>query len=133
MAQTRPLLGVGPDNFRRLYGPYAGVEAWNQNIYSNNLYLEWFATTGLLGLLAFLWFAWRLGRAVWRGAWGERSGSDAVWQAALAAGLLAWFSHGLLDYFYAFTPTYVACWLIVALALRTSEFQARAGTHHQLH
>jgi len=35
----------------------------------------------------------------------------------LVASLTAWFVHGLFDYFYEFTPTYVAFWFIAALAV----------------
>jgi O-antigen ligase len=44
--------GVGPDNFRRLYGRYAGRTFWDERVSANNLALETGATTGLLGVLA---------------------------------------------------------------------------------
>jgi hypothetical protein len=38
----------------------------------------------------------------------------------LLASLVAWYVHGLFDYFYEFTPTYVAFWLIAGLAVATA-------------
>jgi hypothetical protein len=55
LIQTRPLLGVGPDNFRHLYGAQLGLETWDERVQANNLYLEVLADVGLLGLAAFLW------------------------------------------------------------------------------
>ncbi|MBV9544447.1 MAG: hypothetical protein JOY61_08710 [Chloroflexi bacterium] len=34
-----PLLGVGPDNFRHVYGSALGLDAWDQRVDANNLYL----------------------------------------------------------------------------------------------
>ena len=55
LIQTRPLLGVGPDNFRHLYGAELGLETWDERVQANNLYLEVLADVGLFGLAAFLW------------------------------------------------------------------------------
>ncbi len=55
LIQTQPLLGVGPDNFRHLYGAQLGLETWDERVQANNLYLEVLADVGLLGLAAFLW------------------------------------------------------------------------------
>jgi hypothetical protein len=124
IALTHPLLGVGPDNFRRQFGPYVGLARWDTNIHANNLYLEWLADGGVLGLTAFLWLVWRLlwaaGGQVQRV---DRSESRGIWQLALTASLLTWFVHGLFDYFYEFTPTYVAFWLVAGLALRVNNYQ----------
>lgn len=119
MAAARPLLGVGPDNFRLVYGFYAGLKTWDPNIHANNLYLEWLAGTGGLGLLVFLWLN---GLILWRSWQGlrpqpGRSHQAVIWRLAVFAGLMAWFVHGLLDSFYEFTPTYTAFWLLAALGL----------------
>jgi hypothetical protein len=49
--RERPLLGVGPDNFRRLYGRVLGRPS-DERTYANNALLEAAATTGLLGAAA---------------------------------------------------------------------------------
>jgi len=120
-----PFLGVGPDNFRWQYGAYAGVNAWDSGIHANNQYIEWLADTGLVGLLLFLWFSWRLAKVgVTRldpttidPVPAGRPEMEQVWllTLGLVAALVAWYVHGFFDYFYEFTPTYVAFWLLVAL------------------
>ncbi|HEX6739837.1 MAG TPA: O-antigen ligase family protein [Vicinamibacteria bacterium] len=88
--RDHPLLGAGPDNFRRLYGERLGRPA-DPRTYANNTLLEAGATTGLLGALALLaTLAVVLVRA---------ARTDAA-LFALAAVIAA---HGLVDYVLAFT------------------------------
>src|SRR5262249_28731559 len=49
MWRAHPVLGVGPDRFRHLYGPWAGRPWWDDRVYANSLVLELAATTGTLG------------------------------------------------------------------------------------
>ncbi len=127
MLRNRPLLGVGPDNFRWVYGDFAGLTTWDTGGHANSLYFEWLADTGLTGLCLYLWLAWRLLHASLSGLLQRHAGSlhppaqFAVWRLALAASLLTWFLHGLLDYFYEPLPTNLAFWLIVSLALASTE------------
>lgn len=115
MAVDRPILGVGPDNFRWQYGAYAGLEEWDTGIHANNLYLEWLAGTGIVGLLAFLWFSWRLARLALAHQSDQAGETTWLLTLGLVAGLLTWYVHGVFDFFYEFTPTYVAFWLLVGL------------------
>ncbi len=107
IGRERPLLGVGPDNFRWLYGRYAGQSYWDTRVFANNTPLEVFATTGALGVATLL--------ATWLGAFtgAARSlrlstdagtGETAVALFALLAGLAA---HGAVDYLLAFTGHYL--------------------------
>ncbi len=127
MLRNRPLLGVGPDNFRWVYGDFAGLTTWDTGGHANSLYFEWLADTGLTGLCLYLWLAWRLLHASLSGLFQGHAGSlhppaqFAVWRLALAASLLTWFLHGLLDYFYEPLPTNLAFWLVVSLALASTE------------
>ncbi len=50
---AHPLLGVGPDNFRHYYGEELGLEAWDERVQANNVYLEVLTDVGVLGLAAF--------------------------------------------------------------------------------
>ena len=112
MVRDHPLLGVGPDNFRLLYGEYAGVVGADPRIHSNNMYLEILAGAGVIGGLAFFWLAWRAlicftaaaRRAV------EPLGAMGAGVAAAGAAIAL---HRTLDSFLSFTPTYV----MIALAL----------------
>ncbi len=100
ITMDRPILGVGADNYRLLYGQYLGYEAWDQNIRSNSLYFELLATTGLLGLVAFLAVPFS---ARYR------------WQPA-GLGVLVFFVHGLVDVFLMTTPIYFGFWMLLGLA-----------------
>lgn len=100
-----PLLGVGPDNFRFLYGTVLDLEVADLTYHTHNLYLEFFVGSGLLGGVVFLWLAWRLASHAagllirrprdWRVTMGP----------ALAVGAIL--MHGFVDYFLQFTPTYL--------------------------
>jgi len=120
-----PLLGVGPDNFRRLYpdvlepGP-GGRRFQDDRLHANNLYFETLADLGIIGLAALGLVMFALARAVRVGVGHADGGGDTTAAAALLG--LAWgigaatfFVHGLLDYFLEFTPTYALFWLLAGL------------------
>lgn len=117
MIASRPLLGVGPDNFRLLYGAQAKIGRPDPRVHTNNMYLELFVGAGILGGLLFLWLLWRaalpLARAL-RAADGRHYVASLGAAAALAAVLI----HGLVDSFLTFTPTYVLIWITLGLAVR---------------
>jgi O-antigen ligase len=128
MARNRPLLGVGPDNFRWVYGDFAGLTTWDTGGHANSLYFEWLADTGVPGLLLYLWLTWRLVRTSFTGLRARPAVTPLVlWRVALAAGLLAWFLHGLLDYFYEPLPTNLAFWLVAGLALASHSAWRNSG------
>jgi hypothetical protein len=117
MFLDHPVLGVGPDGFRNLYGRYAGVNEWNHNIYTNSLYIEMFTNLGLVGGLAFLGlvlvalrrFAGNL----------RRIPSGPVWLLGLgaSAACAAFFIHGFVDYFLFATPIYILFWALLGVAV----------------
>ena len=92
MVVAHPLFGVGPDNFRLSYGPYAGLKTADPRLHSNNMYLEMLAGSGLIGGVAFLWLLWRAA-AVFL--------SSAVLEPGIAAAGLAIAIHGVVDSFLA--------------------------------
>src|SRR5262249_35539576 len=125
MFLKHPIVGVGPDGFRNLYGEYAGVSQWNKNIYTNNTYLEMFTDLGLLGGVAFLWLACL---AIWKAAQNVlRAPVGPLWVVGLGAcaALIAFFAHGVLDYFLFATPIYVAFWFTMAVAINWPAAQER--------
>ena len=121
-----PVFGIGPDNFRHLYGPYLNLTLFNTAIHTNNWYIETLTNTGLLGAIALLVFMVVLARTMlrpvrWRtnpnpvqnlSAPPDRS---ALLLAGCGVALFTFFTHGLLDYFFEFTPTYGLFWLLVGL------------------
>ena len=97
MALQHPILGVGPDNFRLLYGRRFGVSRWDENVRSNSLYLELFSGSGLAGLAAFGVMMAALRRS-------------AV-TPARAVGIFL--IHGLVDVFLMTTPIYFGFWILL--------------------
>lgn len=117
MFKDHPITGVGPDGFRNLYGEYAGVTQWNKNIYTNNTYIEMFTNLGILGGLAFLWLA---GFALYQSARNIlRAPVGPMWVIGLGAtaAVLAFFVHGMVDYFLFATPLYLLFWFMMSVAV----------------
>ena len=115
MWRDHPWTGVGGDNFRRLYGPYAGHSFWDQRVTANNLYLEAAATTGLLGLGALLATLAFTVRCAWR-ALGRGDGPARAEAATLLALTAAVALHGAVDYVLGFTGPYLLLGFVVGSA-----------------
>jgi O-antigen ligase len=124
MFVAHPVTGVGPDGFRNLYGEYAGVTQWNKNIYTNNTYIEMFTNLGTLGGLAFLWLG---GLALWTAFRALlRSPRGPLWLLGLGAtaSLVAFFVHGVADYFLFSTPLYMVFWFMLSVSGRWSALES---------
>ena len=121
MLAAHPLLGIGPDNFRLLYGAYAGIAGADVRVHSNNMYLEVLVGCGLVGAVPLAWLLWRIARNVAANA--RTAANEAAMAPAIgiAAAIIAIAVHGLVDSFVAFTPTYV----LIALTLGLSQAAAR--------
>lgn len=127
MVSERPLLGVGPGTYRLRYGAYLGLSSWDERAFANNLYFELAATTGIVGLLAFLFVAGAalvpLTRALsgrWRPPDAALAGlSERQWLGlgAILAAAIAFLAHGLFDYFFAFNPINGLWWATLGIAL----------------
>lgn len=116
MFASRPLMGVGPDNFRLRYGEFASVKNADPRVHSNNMYLEILAGGGLLGGATFLFLICRSGKAFVSAALGEEPERAALGAAIAAAGA-AIALHGLVDSFLSFTATYSAIAIVLGLAV----------------
>lgn len=112
----RPLLGVGPDNFRRKYGSYLGIQHSDDRIYANSLYLEMLATVGLMGTLAFAAVLIVLALQIKKAWLGAKNGTDRLLLAGIGMGLATYCIHGAVDYFLPFTPTYGLFWILAGMA-----------------
>jgi hypothetical protein len=127
MIVAHPLLGVGPDNFRLLYGEYSGLAYADPRLHTNNMYIEMLAGGGLTGGFAFLWLMWRTADrlvAAIRLAVHHWSACGAGVAAAGIAVLL----HGTVDSFLSFTPTYVLISMTLGFAVASTCGPARAAT-----
>ncbi len=119
MFLDRPLLGVGPDNFRLLYGRYGNLPDWDWSYHAHSMYLETLAAGGLLGAAAFLWLlvCWIRLSALTLSAARRR----AEWLSTGAAGAsMAILLHGFLDHFWSFTPIYLTIWTAIAVTASLS-------------
>jgi hypothetical protein len=117
MLAERPLTGVGPDNFRFRYGPYAGVARPDPRLHSNNMYLEILAGAGLVGGLAWVGLLWPIGRRLFAATCASADAGLAL-RLGIGAALIVTLAHGLVDSFFTFTPTSVAIWTAIGLAAR---------------
>jgi hypothetical protein len=115
MAKDHPVVGVGPDNFRLAYGPYAGIERWDRRVHANNMYLEILTGAGIVGLLALLWLLVSTGWQLWRRL-EHAHGADHIAGAVMLALWLVVAGHGLVDSFLSFTTTYVTLAMAAGLA-----------------
>lgn len=123
MAADHPVLGVGPDNFRQVWGIYAGKGHGDSRVHANNLYLEVLTGAGGVGLVMLLWLIVATGRALfWRWRW--LRAADATFAAVCCAVCLAIVGHGLVDTFLSFTTTYVMFAVAAGLA-----FSEHANAH----
>lgn len=124
ITREHPLLGIGPDNFRRTYGRHLGLTAWDTRVHANNTYIEVLVGMGIAGLAALIWLA----VAALRAAPSLLATADATLPlaAASAAACLAIAVHALVDSFLTFTPTYVA--FAIAAGLLFSTLRAPGAT-----
>ena len=94
------------------------LPAGDERIHANSLYFETLADMGLVGTMALSWMMLSIGRVAWR-AWRTPLEADArgagASGAAWAVAVGTFFVHGLLDWFFEFTPTYGLFWLLLAL------------------
>lgn len=112
MLREHPWLGVGPDNFRLLYGRYGAMVSADPRVHSNNTYIEIAAGMGLVGVAALAWLLARAAGAV------ARCCSAGGIELGVAAACLAIAVHGLADSFLSFTGTYIV--MAVALGLASA-------------
>jgi O-antigen ligase len=122
--RQHPALGVGPDNFRHIYGNYLGLPTWDDRVHANNLYLELMADFGVLGAGAFAVLVAIPVLGLVRGLRSELSPANALLIAGLAASVLAYFLHGGLDSFLEFTPVYLLFWIILGMSAAASKLDA---------
>jgi O-antigen ligase len=117
MWRERPLLGIGPDNFRHTYGRHLGPAAWDARVHTNNSYVEVLVSMGAAGAIA---LGWLMVRAV-SSARTIVARADAATLSLTAAALAACLAiavHALVDSFLTFTPTYVVFAIAAGLLFR---------------
>lgn len=112
MWSANPFFGVGPDNYRWTYGTLAGKATFDTRVFSNNMFLEFAATLGTLGLAA---FCAAVGFAIVNGCRYARDSRATLMALSI---LVAMMIHGLADYVLAFTGHYLVFGLAMGAASR---------------
>lgn len=128
MVRDHPLLGIGPDNFQHYYAPtrkqdrwqkecapglgYVGTNAQGEPCLSHphNELLDFWLSTGIAGLIAFLW----LEVVFWKDAAAGPALRDPLVLGASAA-MVASLIHGLVDNSYFLPDLAVLFWMLCAL------------------
>lgn len=104
MWREHPWLGIGPDNFRHVYGRALGLAAWDTRVHTNNSYVEVLTGMGIIGAAALVWLIATAGASISR-TFSLKDAALPIVAASLAA-CLAIAAHALVDSFLTFTPTY---------------------------
>ena len=117
IAQEHPLLGIGPDNFRLVYGRPLGLAAFDRRVHANNTYLEILVGMGAIGVAALVWLVVAASRSAIAMVRRADAGAMPLLAAAVAA-CLAIAAHGVVDSFMTFTSTYVVFALATGMLYR---------------
>ena len=117
--RQHPLLGIGPDQFRRHYASFLPDSAsYDPKLHANSLYFELLASTGVLGLLSFLlWTGWLAARLLRRAL----SPASSIWAATGFSLLVTFLLHGMLDYMLEPYAVMGSLWIGLALCFAASE------------
>jgi O-antigen ligase len=134
MIRDHPVLGIGPDNFghyyaprkrQQLYSPCRGLGYLDEKDASDEPclshphqeVLDFWLSTGILGLVAAVWLQVVFWRQVFR-AWSSSLTSQTrVLLLGASAAMLASLLHGLVDNSYFLMDLSVLFWMLCALAL----------------
>jgi hypothetical protein len=114
MLLSRPLLGIGPDNFRLRKWEFMDAPGGDTTILANSLYLEILSGSGVLGFGTFLWLLWEFYRPIAFKA-KTTSPSAAIGAYFGVAYLAGFLSHGFVDYFLKFTPVFLLFWVLLGM------------------
>jgi hypothetical protein len=120
MWRERPVLGVGPDGFRQLYGGYLGPRTLDARVNANSLYVETLADLGLVGAIALSLVFIALAREASRGC-RKLSGAGRGLVLGSTAALLAFALHGVVDSVSAFTSLHGLFWIHAGLLAGKAE------------
>jgi hypothetical protein len=126
----RPIVGIGPDNYRLRYGEAAGLSTFDRRVHANNMYLEILVGAGIVGAAAFAWLCRAIAielAAALRASAGTTLEPAA---AAIAAAVVAIALHGLVDSFLSFTATYTL--FAVTLALVSASLALHRTHAHRI-
>jgi O-antigen ligase len=118
------LLGIGLGNYEQAMGPY--WQNLTHVIYPHNIVLNFWATTGLLGLVAFGWLAVRAFILGWRG-WRQQKTAWRPFHLGVMLALVAMVVHGLVDVPFFKNDLSLEFWALLGI-LWAADRWSRAGS-----
>lgn len=102
LVSLNPLFGLGPATYYN-YTPLFSILGFSVRFNSHNNYVDIAAQIGILGLIAFLWFAWKLFWQLWNHKEIVPEGFPRAHMYAAIGGLIATLAAGMLgDWFIPF-------------------------------
>jgi hypothetical protein len=134
MIAAHPWLGVGPDNFRLLYGSYAGLPGADPRTHTNNMYLEILVGGGVFAFAAFVLFAAKASMLFAVGIGRAHRCPAALRPLAIgiAAAGIAIALHALVDSFLSFAPTYILFALTLGFAAAVARGMETPADAHRV-
>ena len=126
MLAEQPWLGVGPDNFRLLYGPYARLPRPDARVHTNNMYLELIVGGGFVLAAALVWLLAALAGVARRAMAAATDEAHLAAASAAVAAVAVIALHGFVDSFLGFTGTYATIAIMIGLLLASG----RPGITH---
>ena len=115
MLRDHPVLGTGLSGFARSIGPYRGGVFNETLMYPHNILLNFWAETGLLGVVAFGWLLVQGFRTTLRG-WREGFDEWRPLQLGLLLALVAIVVHGMVDVPYWKNDLSLGFWALLGLS-----------------
>lgn len=114
MIKEQPILGIGPGQFQAIFSSldiqssqYAATAPYA--LHPHNIFLNFYLSTGLLGLAGFIWMLVRMGRNFWK------SIARSPLELTASAGIVAVLVHGLFDSTYFKNDLAIIFWILVFL------------------
>lgn len=111
--RDRPVVGYGPENHHLVWSAHFDPRAYElgADVFdrTHNAFLEVLATTGIVGMAAFVFLWWAIGYSLYRAL---RSGRLSRWEFALFAGANA--AYGIYLVFWFVDLSAVMLWLLMA-------------------
>jgi O-antigen ligase len=121
MYVDQPILGIGSGRFAHMFQFYSSAEPWRFQwgwLSSHNLYAQFLAEQGALGLLAFLGILAATLGAVIRAR--DQAGQNRLAIDFVLVGLGAWLVYGLLQYTFLMRSMQAYFWLALGLLVSLS-------------
>lgn len=114
MLRHNPLFGAGLSGFETRIAPYWNATHVDRFIYPHNILLNFWAATGILGVVSFGWLMLQAFRLSWRGwRYGDRAFASIELGVFLA--LVGIVVHGLVDVPYFKNDLSLEFWVLLAL------------------